>query len=181
MTSKLTISILDYDKETSTVAIRGDDVTAGTFTAQEALSDAIVTAISGVSLGTLYKNERTYAVNESAKTPPAAKFAQRETKWLVSYTDNTNPTGDGSFEIPCADLDLLVGNSKELPLGSGAGAALVSALQAGMVSKLGNPITITRVIHVGRNIKCPGGLLRAYPPNMLQGLLIFPMIPDGNQ
>lgn len=152
MTSKVTISILDYDKESSTVGIRGDDVTAGNFAAQETLMDAIVAAIDGVSIGTSYKNERTYAVNESAKTPPASKFAQRETKWLVRYTDDTDPIGDGSFEIPAADLALLATNTKTMDLSAGAGAALVTALEAGMVSKLGNAITVVDVIHVGRNI-----------------------------
>lgn len=152
MTSKVTVSILDYDKESSTVGVRGADVTAGNFVAQEALMDAIVAAIDGVSIGTVYKNERTYAVNESPKTPPASKFAQRETKWLVRYTDDTDPNGDGSFEIPAADLALLGTNTKELVLTAGAGQALVTALEAGMVSKLGNAITVVDVIHVGRNI-----------------------------
>lgn len=152
MTSKLTISVLDHDKESSTVSVRGADVNAGNFAAQEALMDAILAAVDGVSIGQVYKDERTYAVNEVTKTPPANPFSQRETKWLVRYTDDVDSNGDGSFEIPAADLALLSLNTKNMNLAAGAGLALKNALEAGMVSKLGNAITVTDVIHVGRNI-----------------------------
>lgn len=152
MPSRLNLSFVDFDGETSTASVRGEVVTAGNFTAMDALSDAIVAAIDGVSVGTLYKDQRILSETETPKTLPALAWAQRETKWLVRYTDDVDSNGDGSFEIPAADLTLLLTGSKNLNIASGAGLALVAALEAGMVSRLGNTVTIVNVVHVGRNI-----------------------------
>jgi len=152
MPSKLNLSFVDYDDESSTASVRGATVTAGNFTAQDALFDAIVAAIDGVSIATLYKDQRILSEVETPKTLPTNAFAQRETKWLVRYTDDVDSNGDGSFEIPAADLSLLSANTPFMNLAAGAGLALVTALEAGMVSRLGNAVTITNVVHVGRNI-----------------------------
>lgn len=152
MTSKLNLSFVDFDDEVSSASIRGNDITAGNFTAQAALLDAIAAAIDGVTVGTMFKDQRILSEVLTPKTLPALAWAQRETKWLVRYTDNVDPIGDGSFEIPTADLTLLLTGTKNMNIAAGAGLALVTALAAGMPSRLGNPITIVDIIHVGRNI-----------------------------
>lgn len=151
MTSKLVLSYVDYDEETSSVGVRGVDFTAANFDAQVALQDALVTAISGVTIANQYKTQRIAAAVETAKTLPTDPYAQRETKWLVRYTDNVNSNGDGSFEIPGADLSLLITNGKTMDVSAGAGAAFVTAFEAYARSKLGNAVTFVSATHVGRN------------------------------
>lgn len=152
MPSKLNLSFVDFDGEISNASVRGTTITAGNFTAQDALLDAIASAIDGVSVGNMYKDQRILSEVETPKTLPALAWAQRETKWLVRYTDDVDSNGDGSFEIPAADLTLLLTGTKNMNIASGAGLALVTALEAGMVSRLGNAISIVNVVHVGRNI-----------------------------
>jgi len=152
MPSKLNLSFVDFDEESSTASVLGATVTVGNFTAQDALTDAIVAAIDAVTVGTLWKDQRILSEVKTPKTPPALAWAQRETKWLVRYTDDVDPVGDGSFEIPTADLTLLLTGTKNMNIASGAGQVLVTVLQVGMVSRLGNPVTIGNIVHVGRNI-----------------------------
>lgn len=153
MTSKLTLSYIDHDGETSSVTALGADATAGTFAALNTAFDDLRDAIDAVTLLTRTKDERAMSVTESAANLPANGFAQREIKWLVSFTDNVNPVGDGSFEIPGADLSLLVAGSDEMNTGAGTpGEELVNQLELTRKSRLGNAITVSKIVHVGRNI-----------------------------
>lgn len=152
MPSKLNLSFVDFDDEVSSASIRGNDITVGNFTAQDALLDAIAAAVDGVTVGTMFKDQRILSEVLTPRTLPALAWAQRETKWLVRYTDDVDPIGDGSFEIPTADLTLLLTGTKNMNVAAGAGLALVTALEAGMPSRLGNSITVVNVVHVGRNI-----------------------------
>lgn len=152
MPSKQTLSYIDHDGEASTVGLRLADASAGTFTALNTSMDTLVAAVDGVTLLNRTKDERSMSVAETTAALPANGFAQREIKWLVSYTDNVDPIGDGSFEIPGADLSLLVAGSEDMDVSGGAGAALVTALEANFKSRLGNAVSISKIIHVGRNI-----------------------------
>ena len=152
MPSKLNLSYYDFSKETSGVSIRLADVNAGNFAAQNTAMDNIVSAIQGVTLTTKIKDQRIFSETEFTKNLPASPYAQREAKWLVKFTDTVDPNGNGSFEIPGPDLTLLVAGEGKMDLTSVNGAALVTALEAGMRSKLGNTIEISEIVHVGRNI-----------------------------
>lgn len=153
MTSLLTLSYVDHDGETSNAAVRLADVNAGNFATVNAAMDAIRDAIDAVTILNRYKDQRQMAVTETAKTLPASGWAQRETKWLVTYADTVNAAGNGSFEIPGADLVQLVAGTDALDIGTGTpGEDLVTALEANVLSRLGNPIEISSIIHVGRNI-----------------------------
>lgn len=152
MPSKLNLTYYDFSKESSSVGIRMADVNAGNFAAQTGLADDIVDAIQAVTLTTKIKDQRIHAETEFAKIKPASPYAQREAKWLVKYADTVTPNGDGSFEIPGPDLTLLASSGDVMDLTSVEGAALVAALEAGMRSRAGNTITVTEIVHVGRNI-----------------------------
>lgn len=148
---RLSLTYLDASGERSNVSIRTTDLTSVNFDAEQTESDAIRDAIAGVSLLTQIKDTRVAVETEAAAVKPADQFAQRETKWLVRFTDNVNGKS-GTFEIPGADLDLLVTGQGEMDIEAGAGLALVNALETGMLSRDGNAITVSEVVHVGRNI-----------------------------
>jgi hypothetical protein len=140
------IPIIDYSKETSSVGIRVNDAEI------DASLTAIFNAVAGVSIGNPGQSTLNLSTPKDAGTgePPADAFAQRELKWLVRAVDQVNQRVT-RFEIPCADASLLAGNTDELDLGSPAGVALKSAIDAHGLSRDGNAIVVTGVTLVGRN------------------------------
>jgi len=144
------LTFVDHDSETSTFGLRIPDLNAGNITAQLALLATLRTSIEAVSIGTLRKEETSAIVDDIAGVIPANGFAQRETKWLVSGTDSAGLSC--TLEIPCADLDLLAGGTGTLDISAGPGLALADALNAVWRSRAGNAVTVSRIIHVGRNI-----------------------------
>lgn len=152
MASKVQLLYMDYSYEESPVTLPGVDFTAGNIVTQFGLIDDFVDAINGVTLGTLVKDTRTAAVAEFTKTRPASPFAQREMKWLVRYTDDVTPNGDGTFEIPTPDLALLDAGGEFMDLTTAGGLALIAAVEAYGRSRLGNAITLVSAEYVGRNI-----------------------------
>lgn len=152
MPSRITLSILDYSMERSPVSLSGVNLSAGNFVAQAGLMDAFVTAIGGVILGTISKDDRFASHTDISDAKPASPFAQRENKWLVRFTDNVDPIGNGTFEIPTPDLDLLNAEGTHLDMASAEGIALKAAVEAYGKSRLGNAITMVSAQYVGRNI-----------------------------
>lgn len=151
MASELDVTYLDYSREKSTAGFRGVDLNAGNFAAQQALMDALVSATQVIVLGTKVKDTRKAVVTTFTETRPVSPFAQRENKWLVRYTDNVTPSGNGTLEIPAPDLDFLDANGTHLDLAGVEGAAWVAAFEAYQRSKLGNAVTVASVEYVGRN------------------------------
>ena len=147
---KLNYGIVDHDGETSGVGVNMVDLNAGNIAATLALIATLEAAIDAVHIGTP-RSETIIAV--TADIPgvlPANGFAQRETKWLVSGVDTAGLTS--TLEIPCADLSLLGGGTGTLDISAGAGLALANALNALWVSRAGNAVTVSQIVHVGRNI-----------------------------
>lgn len=137
---------LDYSNEPSTAGVYVGDA----ITDPNAL--LLNAAIAGMSIGT---NQRaSVVVNRpvfsGASTPPSNKWAQRELKFLCRYTD-TVTNKDYSFTIPCADADLVVGNTDMVDLSAGAGLTLKSRFDTHAVSELGNPVTLNSVELIGRS------------------------------
>jgi len=144
-------SMLDYDSELSTMSVAITELDAANMVAQIEAVDDLWEAVEAVSLGNFVK--RAMGNQSSVAKAAAASFhAQRETKWLVRYTDNI--TGKpGKFEIPCADLELLDPNARKQMAAGAAQTALVAAIQAVVKSDVGNAITVVLPItHVGRNL-----------------------------
>lgn len=148
---KQTLTVADYGGETSTVSLYTADYTAGTFATVDAALDDIRDAIDGVTIGVIRKDARLASEAVPATGLPASAFAQRETKWLVRARDDVNGKAV-QFEIPCADLALLVAGTGLMDTSGGAGAALVTAVEANVKSVDGNAITVQDVLHVGRNL-----------------------------
>lgn len=152
MPSSVVLSGNDYDVERTSHRFFIPTISSANYDTQVANVDDIQTAINGVSLIN-HNGKVLKAVDEAASGAAAVKTGQRETKWRVTYSDDVDPIGNGSFEIGGADLSLLSGpGSGDMDLSAGAGLALVTELEAKAVSRLGNAITVTSVKHVGRNI-----------------------------
>lgn len=151
MTSSATLKALDYGSEATRFGFHMLQVTAANFDAQVTLLDNIQTAVGNVALGT-FLGKSLQAVNVAVGPKATVVNAQREAKWRVSYTDDVQPEGNGSFEIGMPDLSLLVAGTGIMDVSAGAGAALVTAIEAGVVSRLGNAVTVVDIIHVGRNV-----------------------------
>ncbi len=151
MTSSATLKAKDYSNEATRFGFKMTQVTAANFDAQVILLDNIQTAVGNVALGT-FLGKSMQAVDVAVGPKATVVNAQREAKWRVTYTDDVQSEGNGSFEIGMPDLSLLVAGTGKMDVSAGAGAALVTAIEAGVVSRLGNAVTIDDIIHVGRNV-----------------------------
>lgn len=151
MTSSGVLKAKDYGNESTRFGFRMVQMTSANFDAQVALQDALQTAVNNVSLGT-FSGKSLQAVDVPTGAKASVVNAQREAKWRVTYTDDVDPIGDGSFEIAMPDLSLLIADTGKMDISGGAGAALVTAIENAVVSSLGNAVTVLTVIHVGRNI-----------------------------
>jgi hypothetical protein len=138
---------MDYTSERSTASFYVADAIG------DAAITAIVGAVDGVTVGGRQDAELVVESTKDAGTPgPAASpLAQRENKWLVRATDDVNGR-NVQIEIPCADLTLLSGGQDFLALGDTEAAALVTALEANVLSQDGNAISVTSIQFVGRNL-----------------------------
>lgn len=143
----LNVKFMDYSLERSSARIPIANGTA------EVDRDAIIAALVGITIGTRGEVNFTTVVQDEVDnlTPPASQFAQRESKWLVTYTDDVN--GDiGQFEIPTADLLVLAPGGDVADTGNAQVAAFITALNTHGVSRDGNAITVSSIRHVGRNL-----------------------------
>ena len=155
MTTQGFFGYRDHSNELSNVALFFDNMDAG-----GANYDAVVASIVAVEaeLDTISLCDQAgYGYRDSiggdAGTIPASNLAQRESGLRVFLADDT--TGDKShFTIPGPDLANLTipagGDLVTLADGS-IMADLVTAVEANCQSVLGNAVTVTRAVLVGRN------------------------------
>lgn len=152
MASIFTLNVNDHDNEKSPATFRGVDLTAVNFDAQATLRATLEAAVAAIIIGNI-NTRQVLALRENV-TPglPASPFAQRETKWLVTYSDNV--TGDEyQLELPTADLSNKAGNTALMDVAPASqGADFVAAFEAFHLSPLGNAVTFIEARHVGRNI-----------------------------
>lgn len=151
MTSSVTLKALDYGKEATRFGFKIATLTAANFDAQIALVATLQGAVDNVVLG-LFDGKTVNAQDIKVGPKATDEYAQREAKWRVSYTDSVDPLGNGSFEIGMPDLTLLVPGTGKMDTTAGAGAALVTAIENTVLSRLGNAVTVDEIIHVGRNV-----------------------------
>lgn len=151
MGSSVVLKARDFGDEPTRLGFNTLQITSANIVAQLALIATLQGAIDNVALGN-FSGKTVQA--EDVPTGPKATVenAQREAKWRVSFTDAINPIGNGSFEIGMPDLSLLVAGTGVMDVSAGAGAALVTAIEAVVLSRLENAITVDTIIHVGRNI-----------------------------
>lgn len=161
-------TVVDRSAEKSNVGITIGTVTAITLPGYLTSTGAFKTATEAIMLGTVAKDELKAFSNQLSTTVPSSPWANRETKFLVRYRDNTEyfdaPTnsiqneGFGrihNLEIPCAKLDLtglLLPNSDFVNLAQTQIAAWITAFEAVALSPSNGAVKVVSIEIVGRNI-----------------------------
>jgi len=154
MPTRNTYSFLDASQETSSFGVVSTDLTAANFDAQATSFASLQSAVDNLSIATLRTTSRAITPDVPNNVVPTNPYAQRELKWLVSYTGDTSGK-EFQIEIPAADLtDNLVAGTDLADLTSTDWAAFITAFEAFARSPDDDTETVTvigaRV--VGRNI-----------------------------
>jgi len=151
MAGKANRTYRDYAKQDSSISVWLPTLTVANIAAQTTLIADLWTAVDAVSLGNPISYNTIATTVSLGGSPAGSAQAHREKKWLVSFSDDVNGH-PGTFTIPCADLTLLVANSDQMNIASGAGAALVTAIEAVVQSNTGHDVTVNQITFVGRNL-----------------------------
>lgn len=159
-----TITVEDYDFETSTTSINVGPITVANTVAKHAAIDAYRAAVVNLVLGAVRKVSINEVFPESVEAV-TNKLAQRESKWEVTFRDvteffdvantisNVGYNETWTITIPTADLSLLEANQSELDLTGTEAAAYVTAAEAIVNSPWGgNEVEVVKIKHVGRNL-----------------------------
>lgn len=161
-------TVEDYDGETARTSINIGPITAVNFTAKRAAIDAVKAAlVAGAQpfiLGELRKTNITESFSESADNVTNV-YARRETKWLVTFRDNTqyfdvgntisNPGFGETFnmEYPTGNPNLTVAGGELLDETVTEVQNLITAWEAVVNSPTGgNECLFVRAKLVGRNL-----------------------------
>lgn len=152
MAGRQSLALWDYDKEPSTVTIPVIEIDEVNLVAQDALMDAFLAAVDGVSLNVVFKDTRIFKADQISGTPPGSRSAQREKKWLVQMSGDTSYKAY-TMEIPGADLLQLDDQAKgKMDVEHAAYIALKAAIEAMYYGDAGESVTVGDVIFVGRNL-----------------------------
>lgn len=150
--SKVVFSMMDHEEEKSPATIYAGDITAVSLPGFLTQFGALRTAIEGITIGVVAKEQWIGDETVLSSTPPTNGFAQRETKWLVRYRGDTTEEVY-RMEIGTADLALLPDGDEFLDITAGAGLAFVTAFEAiaRTPEDSAETVTVISVQHVGRN------------------------------
>lgn len=153
MPGKLTATYLDASNEKSSVTVTGPTLVAGNIAAQTTLMNSLITAIAAIILGTHSKTAVVASEAQLSDVPPVNQFAQRENKWLVTYTGNTS-NKKFQVEIPTPDLDKLVPGTDLADATDADVIAFVTAFEAFVLSPDNGTeaVTVLSIRFVGRNL-----------------------------
>lgn len=148
--SKVGFNIIDYSDEYSKCEFNIPNVDELTWVSQQTLIVALRAAIVQVTTGNIaYETLQAYKthVNDAR---PADQNSQREIGLRLFMKDTV--TGEKTHvTIPSPDLPLLApGGSDSVDMTLAASATLISAIEALIVSRAGNPVSIYKGIIVGR-------------------------------
>jgi hypothetical protein len=164
MAAGWSVTIVDYNGETSTSHVHTGNVTAVSLPGLLTDIADLRTAISGLIVGN-QRSDKLTAYNTTLNPAlPTSTDAQVERKWLVTYTDtlpffddpvNAIPNaGYGkifTMEIATADSTLLENNSEFLDLDSaGPGQDFADAFETIARSPYGGTVTVQSIQLVGR-------------------------------
>lgn len=162
-----TISVKDYSKELSSSSVHVGGVTAVSLPGLLTDIAAYKAAVDAIIVGVIREDSlRAFATSNSTALPASAQ-AQRERKFMVTYTDdlpffddpvNAIPNaGFGkifNFEIPTADFSLtglFPTNTDEVDLAQTQIAAFVTAFEELARSPYGGTVEVLALTGVGRN------------------------------
>lgn len=154
----VSFTIQDYNGEKSNFKVYFEDIdetqlsTKG-WDARNAQVGTLKTAVENLIAGNILSVDIVAPFfHDASPELPTNQQAQRETKWLVKFTDDTDGFW-GNLEIPTADLTLLTARSGSLDTGLSEYAALNSALQTlDWCNRYGTSVSLRSIMHVGRNI-----------------------------
>lgn len=153
MSTRNPIQITDYSNEKSSFAVTSITANAGNLAAQQTLAAALVGAVGDLTIGLITKQEQCLVILDSPGMP-TNPYAQREMKWLVSYSGDTSGK-KFNVEIAAPDVtDNVVPNTDIADLASDDWAAFVTAFEAyGRSPDNGTEtVTVLGAKLVGRNI-----------------------------
>lgn len=169
MSTRASITMKDYSKESSTTQVWVQDVGAGNYASVTQDIDEIKDAFATVSLGAIQSAGFRKEFPETGGFP-ASPAAQRESKWVITMQDTTQYLDAGStianpryldyfgFEIPCADTSLLAPNSDLMDVTNQTVIDFIAAIEANVRSPWNHSaaVTPTQIFvegrFVGRNI-----------------------------
>jgi len=150
--SQYTASFRDYDGEPSSFRVNSALLTSGNIVAQTAAASALLTALAGITIGIIAKNQLIAYNTTLSSVLPTNPIAQRESKWLVLSQDNVTHKLFRN-EIPTADLTLLTNHSEFITdFTPAALAAFKTAWEAFVLSEDGNACTLISLQAVGKRL-----------------------------
>lgn len=151
MAGRYNLSYLDYGGERSTFGVWLPTLNAANIAAQTTLLGTLKTATDAIVLG----NPSNYSIIASqvdlSGAPAGSVYAQRENKWLVSFTDDVSGAS-GTTTIPTADLTKLAANSDLADMADSDIIAFIAAFEAVAQSNTGHAVTVNKMRFVGRNL-----------------------------
>lgn len=154
MPTRATLSYRDYSNELSRLSLNFATLQAGggNFDAVTGLVDDVAAAILAVTDLVAAGSSIAHPIEDDTGGMPAGEAAQRERGIRIYYHDTAGKKH--SFTIPGIDYTAITvpqGSDAVVLDDAGAMAALVTALEAGVKSPLGNAITVDRAVVIGRN------------------------------
>ena len=153
---KARISIKDNSKEVNGFGFYTPQLAAGNVDDYSSVSGTLInnvlTALALVVNGTVRSAGVTAFSSVISEASPGDGEAQNEKRLLLKYYDTVETDFKGRMEIPSFDMGTYqTEGTDSIDLTQTNIAALVTALEAAAVSKLGNPIVIYEGVFVGRN------------------------------
>lgn len=150
--SSFSMTLVDYDGETTSFSVKVTELDALNFDAQETLRLNFNSAVNAFTKGTVRRAG--YQGNEiDSAAAPVDVWAQREIKWLVRYHDAV--TGKPFWvTIGTADTAYLNPNNKKVAFIGDAAVVddFIAAWEAFVLSPGGNATVVDEIVLVGRNI-----------------------------
>ena len=152
---KASITVKDYSNEVNGFGFYTPELTAGNVDDYSSETGTLISnvldALGQVTIGTVRGCSVSAFSAVLSDAAPASPLAQNEARLLLKYYDTVFPTFKGRMEIPAIDLATFAqAGTDSVDLADTDIAALVTALEAAAVSKIGNPIVIYEGVIVGR-------------------------------
>lgn len=144
---RVTLSLIDYDKDRRQFSLPIAESSAGTYTADLAAVNALRDAVLGISKCELEARDFVASRQETGNAPPSAASAQINIEWKVTYIDDVTG-GVETVRIPGADLDIanvLLPGSNVADLTVGAMSTFVTAFEAVVLSDAGNAVSVQQI------------------------------------
>lgn len=165
MVAQVSINLIDYSEEMSSISLNAPDITPANLAAIETTVANFWTAIDPVVMGN--QVSRNFPVRVAfTGAPPALAEAQREKKWMVHYRDSSpfldspadtvpNPAFGRKFHFTIPTADFAAGNvlagTDFCDLTINPWLAIIGVFQLSFKSPYGGAPIVTKVQVVGAN------------------------------